>query len=133
MLAFHRALPALKLVEQRIDVAAEPVEFGDAEALHALVEAAVQAHVVRDARDFAERLDQFIFEAPRERDRAEAGDDQADEAGEQADADIVEQGRGIAAYFDRADARSVAPDRSEEHTSDLQSLMRISYAVFCLK
>src|SRR3546814_5144379 len=28
----------------------------------------------------------------------------------------------------------VAPaDRSEEHTSELQSLMRISYAVFCLK
>src|SRR3546814_10470118 len=24
-------------------------------------------------------------------------------------------------------------DRSEDHTSDLQSLMRISYAVFCLK
>src|SRR3546814_14482593 len=24
------------------------------------------------------------------------------------------------------------PDRSEEHTSELQSLMRISYAVFCL-
>src|SRR3546814_1441042 len=29
---------------------------------------------------------------------------------------------------DRADA-----ERSEEHTSELQSLMRISYAVFCLK
>src|SRR3546814_3766550 len=30
---------------------------------------------------------------------------------------------------------SVPPggDRSEEHTSELQSLMRISYAVFCLK
>src|SRR3546814_2737652 len=29
---------------------------------------------------------------------------------------------------------SIAPeDRSEEHTSELQSLMRISYAVFCLK
>src|SRR3546814_3422469 len=27
----------------------------------------------------------------------------------------------------------VTPDRSEEHTSELQSLMRISYAVFCLK
>src|SRR3546814_4161144 len=27
----------------------------------------------------------------------------------------------------------VAADRSEEHTSELQSLMRISYAVFCLK
>src|SRR3546814_8087014 len=26
-----------------------------------------------------------------------------------------------------------AADRSEEHTSELQSLMRISYAVFCLK
>src|SRR3546814_12967682 len=25
------------------------------------------------------------------------------------------------------------PGRSEEHTSELQSLMRISYAVFCLK
>src|SRR3546814_6267337 len=25
------------------------------------------------------------------------------------------------------------PERSEEHTSELQSLMRISYAVFCLK
>src|SRR3546814_5226642 len=27
----------------------------------------------------------------------------------------------------------VAETRSEEHTSELQSLMRISYAVFCLK
>src|SRR3546814_3244389 len=27
----------------------------------------------------------------------------------------------------------IAPARSEEHTSELQSLMRISYAVFCLK
>src|SRR3546814_10524645 len=26
-----------------------------------------------------------------------------------------------------------ATERSEEHTSELQSLMRISYAVFCLK
>src|SRR3546814_4359728 len=31
-------------------------------------------------------------------------------------------------YLSPADAR-----RSEEHTSELQSLMRISYAVFCLK
>src|SRR3546814_10324608 len=27
----------------------------------------------------------------------------------------------------------ITPKRSEEHTSELQSLMRISYAVFCLK
>src|SRR3546814_8629060 len=29
--------------------------------------------------------------------------------------------------------RHLDRDRSEEHTSELQSLMRISYAVFCLK
>src|SRR3546814_5067450 len=29
--------------------------------------------------------------------------------------------------------RGIAASRSEEHTSELQSLMRISYAVFCLK
>src|SRR3546814_7196514 len=30
-------------------------------------------------------------------------------------------------------ARQFGRERSEEHTSELQSLMRISYAVFCLK
>src|SRR3546814_8670567 len=41
--------------------------------------------------------------------------------------------------IDRADERAWAAEwvaallRSEEHTSELQSLMRISYAVFCLK
>src|SRR3546814_975579 len=30
-------------------------------------------------------------------------------------------------------AMEIAQMRSEEHTSELQSLMRISYAVFCLK
>src|SRR3546814_1886402 len=34
--------------------------------------------------------------------------------------------------FDRIGA-GVGAERSEEHTSELQSLMRISYAVFCLK
>src|SRR3546814_9532796 len=35
---------------------------------------------------------------------------------------------------DRADVRKILFDgRSEEHTSELQSLMRITYAVFCLK
>src|SRR3546814_6263097 len=31
------------------------------------------------------------------------------------------------------DGRELVVGRSEEHTSELQSLMRISYAVFCLK
>src|SRR3546814_1514526 len=33
----------------------------------------------------------------------------------------------------RREAQGRAVGRSEEHTSELQSLMRISYAVFCLK
>src|SRR3546814_3657368 len=46
------------------------------------------------------------------------------------------------AYFDRdaqtrlakiREESALTPTRSEEHTSELQSLMRISYAVFCLK
>src|SRR3546814_7103839 len=36
------------------------------------------------------------------------------------------------ARIDEVDARQPV-DRSEEHTSELQSLMRNSYAVFCLK
>src|SRR3546814_4181762 len=38
-----------------------------------------------------------------------------------------------AARVDLAIRVTGAPPRSEEHTSELQSLMRISYAVFCLK
>src|SRR3546814_6548697 len=41
-----------------------------------------------------------------------------------------EQRDAIKAMFG---ARGVARHRSEGHTSELQSLMRISYAVFCLK
>src|SRR3546814_4464015 len=39
----------------------------------------------------------------------------------------------VAAHHAKAHPRHVAARRSEEHTSELQSLMRISYAVFCLK
>src|SRR3546814_1220118 len=39
------------------------------------------------------------------------------------DVDLGDHGIDLAARF----------PRSEEHTSELQSLMRISYAVFCLK
>src|SRR3546814_7383288 len=35
--------------------------------------------------------------------------------------------------LDRAHLQRLKELRSEEHTSELQSLMRISYAVFCLK
>src|SRR3546814_7264980 len=42
----------------------------------------------------------------------------------------LDEDREIAAPWPRARQGAV---RSEEHTSELQSLMRISYAVFCLK
>src|SRR3546814_10591022 len=38
-----------------------------------------------------------------------------------------------APIFHKLDLRIDDLERSEEHTSELQSLMRISYAVFCLK
>src|SRR3546814_7572459 len=43
---------------------------------------------------------------------------------------------GAISFYDSAplkDTLDACVDRSEEHTSELQSLMRISYAVFCLK
>src|SRR3546814_239475 len=52
------------------------------------------------------------------RGRAPGGD------GKDAQQDIAGGGQG---------QRGGIADRSEEHTSELQSLMRISYAVFCLK
>src|SRR3546814_9727922 len=44
----------------------------------------------------------------------------------------VEAGGRLVENVERA-ARRPPRQRSEEHTSELQSLMRISYAVFCLK
>src|SRR3546814_4166546 len=44
---------------------------------------------------------------------------------------VIAQTRGAYAAW-QANERIIAA-RSEEHTSELQSLMRISYAVFCLK
>src|SRR3546814_6662559 len=41
--------------------------------------------------------------------------------------------RAVACRADDVIVTSGAQQRSEEHTSELQSLMRISYAVFCLK
>src|SRR3546814_3294996 len=53
------------------------------------------------------------------------------EAGQWPIAQILAAGYGVATFF----PGDLYPDgeRSEEHTSELQSLMRISSAVFCLK
>src|SRR3546814_4641514 len=42
-------------------------------------------------------------------------------------------GGGVRTVEDIRQLLLAGADRSEEHTSELQSLMRISYAVFCLK
>src|SRR3546814_638378 len=46
--------------------------------------------------------------------------------------DVLRAHRHIEAIL-VTEREALAVDRSEEHTSELQSLMRISYAVFCLK
>src|SRR3546814_2751519 len=56
--------------------------------------------------------------------------------GPELDFDLVVIGGGsggLAAAFRAAGHGARVALRSEEHTSELQSLMRISYAVFCLK
>src|SRR3546814_2882854 len=51
------------------------------------------------------------------------------------DEDVAQEAVAAGALDGRAgeDAAEARVVRSEEHTSELQSLMRISYAVFCLK
>src|SRR3546814_10367288 len=50
-----------------------------------------------------------------------------------ADADVPHRRERPRLWRAGAAGRRAASGRSEEHTSELQSLMRISYAVFCLK
>src|SRR3546814_3237495 len=46
---------------------------------------------------------------------------------------VGDERKSQSALFEVHNIAVVEIDRSEEHTSELQSLMRISYAVFCLK
>src|SRR3546814_9659832 len=46
---------------------------------------------------------------------------------------VQENRMGARPWIHPAAGKDVDVGRSEEHTSELQSLMRISYAVFCLK
>src|SRR3546814_9062020 len=47
--------------------------------------------------------------------------------------ELVQRHFATPAYAATNGSRGGSGNRSEEHTSELQSLMRISYAVFCLK
>src|SRR3546814_3582449 len=46
---------------------------------------------------------------------------------------LADEGEGKCRTACRSMSRTGSRSRSEEHTSELQSLMRISYAVFCLQ
>src|SRR3546814_9542788 len=48
------------------------------------------------------------------------------------DATPLTLGQEFSGYVEQLAACRARIERSEEHTSELQSLMRISYAVFCL-
>src|SRR3546814_5744213 len=54
-------------------------------------------------------------------------------AGDQQPAETPVHAQAKCAGQRRAPGHALLPARSEEHTSELQSLTRISYAVFCLK
>src|SRR3546814_7508650 len=75
--------------------------------------------VVRDHEGVARELEQRVFERAQGLDVEVVGR-------------FVEQ-QHVAALQQRLGQVQAAALRSEEHTSELQSLMRISYAVFCLK
>src|SRR3546814_2765494 len=68
--------------------------------------------------------------------RARRHDDEPERVRDQIDQRVIGEQPGIFGEdrggFGVFDMR-LERDRSEEHTSELQSLMRISYAVFCLK
>src|SRR3546814_2037769 len=71
------------------------------------------------------------------RSRPAGGRGQGREGGLSRTADPVRRehrcGKGVAAGGGEEPVYAFPQGRSEEHTSELQSLMRISYAVFCLK
>src|SRR3546814_8105510 len=83
----------------------------------------VEAFPVLDPLAKAKRLVREIILAHRRNGRLE-GVDLVDSRSERLDVAIV---RGT------EDGFGETAERSEEHTSELQSLMRYSYAVFCLK
>src|SRR3546814_4860010 len=85
-----------------------------------------------DAQDIGEQLAAETGEARRQVHHGAArpqidGEDQA------ADTVIGDHGIGAAGNAELRQRTPAEDQRSEEHTSELQSLMRNSYAVFCLK
>src|SRR3546814_10162163 len=72
---------------------------------------------------------QIVEQGRREARRGVTDDQQDDERGEPA----ITGRHPIDSIFERIGSAEHLNERSEEHTSELQSIMRTSYAVFCLK
>src|SRR3546814_1570928 len=70
-----------------------------------------------------------------EGEQADVADQEIEGAGEQREAKHLHEEQRINRRRQQGEERQHGREgeRSEEHTSELQSLMRISYAVFCLK
>src|SRR3546814_1135101 len=100
-----------------------------------LLAARRQGDLLRRGRKRPRQHARQIYRQPRSSDGADAR--RADEGGRSGDARRLGRGQGSLGGADgRPQGRRdvvVGSQRSEEHTSELQSLMRISYAVFCLK
>src|SRR3546814_1255399 len=100
-------------------------------------------HAAREVRRVGDReADRLTDEEGHEGDvePAQPQRDNTDQAADKGRQDAAGQQPqpGIDPVVELAQRRGVGADgdeagRSEEHTSELQSLMRISYAVFCLK
>src|SRR3546814_7108191 len=99
-------------------------DLSEIETAIAAAKTAVDGDNVEEMKSKAEALAQVAMklgQAIYEKEQAAASPGGADAESAKADEDVVD------AEFSEVD------ERSEEHTSELQSLMRISYAVFCLK
>src|SRR3546814_10184970 len=105
-----------------------------------VVEEVVFHHQAEDAGRVGIRVAPVALERLRldkRRQRRQRGgeqqDGQAGKRGSHGGGDIRYAGWKYASGETRAGLVPAECGRSEEHTSELQSLMRISYAVFCLK
>src|SRR3546814_1330037 len=94
-------------------------------------------HHIQPARDIGAAVRRMLEQAAAQRWETEAGNVEA------AGHEVVHKSLGLRpGYGELAEAAMALPvppraelrfKRSEEHTSELQSLMRISYAIFCLQ
>src|SRR3546814_4519766 len=120
----------MRISDWSSDVCSSDLAQGEADELVDLLEVWRRGH--RAGEDQRERQLRVLL-AQQDAEQVEDLLGGADAAGKHHDA-VAEPDEGFQPLLDvRHDHQLVDDRRSEEHTSELQSLMRISYAVFCLK